>query len=578
MRQYLGAERMSVWENNGNEVVLKGNGQRDPLNTYYQRIGVERSVPSSLIKPIDINLYPDATSPQVLVGGGNYDRLSLEFDRLQALDEMNRRLGSPARYIPEPKGIYELEEFPVILPNGSLRRVAGRDYFMNPTYMSWEQRQVVAKYVKENAKEGTMRDLAERVEAELARSTENQALLEDSSIAEAFVSIYRPAVLETSGPALPRIGHIMQVVLNDLGMLRDLLIEKGTIDEACVTAADGGRNILPPRSRYFLSKLRHSIDAEAGLSAVTVQDIKDVIDEQMERFYASVGISIQLPLETLHDLHSGPGRRAYLKEIRSCNPTAVDKITTIFMQETARQLGIIHGSGGHVGGCSQRAFVGSLCLTFTDKNDRGYFLCAQFNSREESKMWWSGDSPRATDCFDFTGLNLKSIASGVNGESFSEMGPDGAGSTRSDNMGAFGLRDFDTHCYCGIDPGIDRLMRLHPTQLKASPSLAASLRHHYLILKQQVDLDGLFYSKDRMDPAGYQGSFMHFTYITGGGIEEYYQLKKDFVHEYNIWYERSQTAFAFASSDGGNEVGYTFENKTFDVQEEDAARKFFRDE
>lgn len=522
--QPIGFERaITIKQPDGSLATFKGAGERDQENRYFDRMGRSTGkTKSGILSPFSANEDPNALQTHILLGGGEQAILEYEFAQAAELVNMVRKLGIEIGGLPEPKAVYRLLEIPVIAQNGEVALIRPEDYFMNTRFTTRKQRSVIIKYLRKHESKAT-----------------------GIAAAKAFVRLFQPAVYEYKGLTAPRIGNTAEIIDNGSGMLQSLLIERGQLAESKTLDAKGNKIKITREADGAFGEAS-LIDYEAGMADVPNSEIKDIVDELIQELYSSAGIKIKLLKTTELDLHSLGNRLAYLREIRKLNQKAAEKLTKYFADEMAKQLGIIHGSGGHVGGGQDLSGGGRLIMIFKDKENNKYELLVEFSDnagKEGPLLKWKGKTPKTAKPFSFDGLTLIKMRDGQS-ESFKEIGCSGGGSTRCDNVGAFGMRDFDTLCLQAEDQGIDSLLKLLPAELTASKKTRAYLKYFFLRLKQEIDLDLLYCPKTRFDPKPFPGTFMYFVLLSGGKMEDYFKLKVHFQKKYAGWYEKARLRLA----------------------------------
>jgi hypothetical protein len=390
--QPLGAGRaFCQTQPDGNEVTFKGGGLRS-LTTYFSRSFNHFERLQKLFPVFWINTFKlTQDDAQLILGGSPYRDCLREFKRTEKFREILDELDIELEAVPQPKAIYELLEFPAFTEDGEVIRFCGKDYFMNPDIMSPDQCKIVAEYVAKRVPQQTV--LIDQVIAKLENGEEVEQEARQQ-VAGLFVKLTRPSVYKYQGKMGPRIGTIAKIVSNISGALRDILVEKGKIPEESLVDGSGQR-VLKNLSGTGNKKI---VGPNLGLDQIGNLEIKEVIDEQIAQLYGSAGLEISFPENTQQDLLTEEGVLRYLREIRNyCeeNDTAAKALTEMLYKNTATQLAVIHGTGGHAGGCNVSFPVGTLRIDFTHKIDRPpygerIFLLADFKQEgaaEESVSW-----------------------------------------------------------------------------------------------------------------------------------------------------------------------------------------------
>jgi len=397
---------------------------------------------------------------------------------------------------------------------------------MNPNYMNAEQRVAVRRFVEGNNRVGQR----------------------DEDIAQAFMGLVQPAVYEYQGQIMPRIGILYENAMNFYGTLRDLLIERGRIAEEEILV-DGARKRYKHQVEGHLVLANTPVDPNIGLASVKKEAIKQIMDEQIRALYSSAGIEVVIPESTRQDLSLEAGRAAYLREIRALNTPAAERITNLFISHTAKQLGVIHGSGGHGGGNKELSPVGDLFIVFKDsQSGETPYIGARLDYIEEDgftrrRINWHnpGESEQPFGLERLEPINISSYFEGI---MFAEMGFPGGGIVRSDNLSLFGFQDLKTLSLGAEDESIDAFFEsTHPPELLVR-ELKPFLRHLYLKCKQVVDLQSLFCSKIPLVRHPYAGSIAHFIALSGGTLADYYAARASFMEQYETWRQRAEEEFA----------------------------------
>ncbi|OGC05088.1 hypothetical protein A2276_04000 [candidate division WOR-1 bacterium RIFOXYA12_FULL_43_27] len=529
----IGGER--TFELDGH--TYKGAGQRDPLNTTFIRIGIQGPCDETrVLKPFDIYPQEGGLPTHLLLGGASQPVLEYESEQTSRLRQMLIELSLPVSGLPEPVKIKRLDSFPVIFPDGRVVFIDGDKYFMDPTLMTTSQRIKVAGFVlRHEASSPEEKKGAQTAIAELSQNGNTLTEEKKRLLSAAFIRLFAPAVYQYKGTHGPRVGNIFQTVINHDGMLRDRLIESGSIGESSATTQDGTNRIRSKNTAggFLQNTLISPVDWNAGMSEANKGKIKSILDAMISEMYEKEGIAIQLPEDTQQNLLQEEGRMMYLREIAQLNLAKATELREMTVKRIAEQLGVIHGSGGHAGGGQDNARLGIWKFNFTSAMGAKYsLLISTQNYSTKDKEWierkekWIGPSPAP---YELDSLKIESIETTSSGDRFAEMGPPGGGSTRSDNVGSFGLRDFDTLSLQGEDTEIDSFLRkYYLTQYTDIDQI----RHFLIIYKQIIDLEHLFITKPRLSPYPYPGTLMHFTIITGGDIQDYLRIKYVFMENY----------------------------------------------
>ncbi|MBI5399719.1 hypothetical protein HZB07_03805 [Candidatus Saganbacteria bacterium] len=534
-RQPLGFERVLIMDRDQIPHSYKGAGQRDELNTCFSRSGAaEITDRGEILKPFGININPIATT-HLLIGGADYNSIKLEFCQNQSLLRMLRRIGASPKNLPTPIAIYTLTRFPVIHPDGKIEYIPTESYFMNPKYFTSQQKLAILNYLSTQASAECQR-IAAQTKKHLDKNNRRAARL--------FAELYKPVVYEYAGSTAPRIGQLAEIIFNDGGTLRDTLIEQGKIPESAVYLA-GTRVRSGQGISFEIYEPTMHIEPGRGLEQVNNHDIKEVLDKMITELYRSAGLDIVPPPKTSQDLSTTKGRLKYLKEIRALNSEAARILSQIFCERAATQLGTIHGSGGHAGGAAHLVETGCLHFSFTDAGGLYYIMKNEFSSCiHNTDKWHKKDGDKWLEEAPPPGAKLTLIRIANEGGGTINLGPNGGGSTRQDNVSIAGLADFDTLCLQGEDPEIETLIPLHSNVLTNSTKRKNILRYFYLKSKQQADLGLLFWNKPRRTFFPSAGTFIHFIALTGGDLQDYFAFKDQFFATYKKWHGKARRSLA----------------------------------
>lgn len=451
-------------------------------------------------------------------------------------NSFSNKLGLPTESFIRPIGVYSLLEIPIGMPDGKIEYVPPEHFFLNPRFNTKEQQIAILKYLRDQEYGRPLIWGQSRIFDRCnlpVNYTKPESLGEEKlqELARLFCSFYRPSIYHYQGRPAPRIGHAYRIILNISGTLRDLLIEAEAIPEEAKLDSAGNiaRKSDPSAFSIMGMPIRRRkqipVDEEKGLGLASKEDIKIILDETIRDLYASMKINVTLPETTSQNLHTAKGRLKYLREINALNAEGVKAFLKTSIDTIAQQLGIIHGLGGSVGGGRDLSPIGNLVIALT--NGKVYrIILSEKGSHGYSDNGWASN---------VTKKDIVSIGSFYTSGSKAELGALGGGSTRADNMGPFGLRDYSDISLFNIAPDIETLIdTTHPEEIKNNPQIRAALRYLYTGIKQKNDLDLLFCSKP---PIGFisPGSFFYLVSILGGNYTDYAETKSQFMQAYHKW-------------------------------------------
>ncbi|NQU17661.1 MAG: hypothetical protein HQ564_06295, partial [Candidatus Saganbacteria bacterium] len=204
------------------------------------------------------------------------------------------------------------------------------------------------------------------------------------------------------------------------------------------------------------------------------------------------------------------------------------EICTQIAKETGRQLGILHGAGGHAGGHVYIHQFGEVTLTLEHKQTKKQIILkVRANSTEQE-----------LDLHDYEISQIEAEQFGRH-----EFGAVGGGSTRPNNLG-FGLRDLISISSSPQKSGTNKLAELFPPEV-GGLFIRGALKYFYLKMVQQADLDMLFVCRMRKEVAqagnlgDMAGSLPLLVQALGGNLQAFESAKAAFFESYQKFYSLS---------------------------------------
>ncbi|NQU17455.1 MAG: hypothetical protein HQ564_05240, partial [Candidatus Saganbacteria bacterium] len=297
-------------------LIAKGAGLRSASESYLFTEDIIGSVSTrDQHKPIDVNPSSEDIDLHPLIGGLGYKSSLKEVQGAAALLNLIHGLesGEELGGMILPLAVRRLKKFPIIL-RGKLQLIKGWNLFTNPDHMTRDQLLNVGTIVREEAKYAGKKITAKVADIFIDRVLYRKRIprIIRWLVGRTFMKLARPSVYE----------YVCKTGDFRIGHLHERLVSNGGLD-------------------------------------------RTEINRELAKLYAIFKQTISLPSETNYDLRTEEGRISYLQQVFSHenNSLAATEICTQIAKETGRQLGILHGAGGHAGGHVYIHQFGEVTLT-----------------------------------------------------------------------------------------------------------------------------------------------------------------------------------------------------------------------